>query len=284
MGIQFEKVNFNYAEGSNRENAALINVNLNIELNDYIAIVGHTGSGKSTLIQHMNALLQPTEGVVTILNREVIGGKKNRNINEIRKKVGLVFQFPEYQLFEETVEKDIMFGPMNFGASKEDAKKKAKEVVRMVGLDDEMLNRSPLNLSGGQMRRVAIAGILAMDPTVLILDEPTAGLDPQGQEEMMKIFNDLHTLHNKTIIIITHDMNYVAKYAKRVIVMNHGEVVFDDTPNILFQQQNLLKKLQLDLPDVTKIINELEEKLQIQLDKSIFDVEQLSKMIINKVK
>jgi len=276
MGIQFEKVNFKYAEGSSRENKALIDIDLDIELGSYIAVIGHTGSGKSTLIQHMNALLQPSSGVVTILNKKVIGGKKNRDINLIRKKAGLVFQFPEYQLFEETVEKDIMFGPMNFGASKEEASKKAHEAISLVGLDDSFLKRSPLNLSGGQMRRVAIAGILAMDPQVLILDEPTAGLDPQGQKEMMEMFYNLYENHNKTIILITHDMNYVSQYAKRVIVMDHGRMVFDGKPFELFSQQDLIMQYQLDLPDIMKIIFQIEKKLGITIDHHINTVEALS--------
>jgi len=279
MAIQFEKVNFKYSEGSNRENAALIDVDLNIGLDDYIVVIGHTGSGKSTLIQHMNALLQPTSGTVTILDRKVIAGKKNKNINKIRKTVGLVFQFPEYQLFEETVEKDIMFGPMNFGVSKDDAIQKAKEVIKLVGLDESFLSRSPLNLSGGQMRRVAIAGILAMDPKVLILDEPTAGLDPQGQVEMMQMFDNLYRNHQKTIILITHDMNYVVKYANRVIVMNHGKVVFDGKPLDLFSKKDLLTQYELDLPDITKIIFDIENKLNIKLDKNVVDVKQLAEMI-----
>ncbi len=283
MGIQFEKVNFKYAEGSSRENTALIDIDLNIELGSYIAVIGHTGSGKSTMIQHMNALLQPTSGIVQIFDKKIIGGKKNRDINSVRKRVGLVFQFPEYQLFEETVEKDIMFGPMNFGVSKEDAAKKAREVIKWVGLDEAFLSRSPLNLSGGQMRRIAIAGILAMDPEVLVLDEPTAGLDPHGQKEMMEMFNNLHENHGKTIILITHDMNYVAQYAKRVIVMKAGRLVYDGTPGDLFTQENLITDYQLDLPDITKMIIEIEKKLDIKLDKRINTVDELSLALIRQL-
>ncbi len=283
MGIQFEKVNFKYAEGSTYENAALIDINLDIELGEFLAVIGHTGSGKSTLIQHMNALLQPTTGTVKILDKKVIAGKKNQGINSIRKTVGLVFQFPEYQLFEETVEKDIMFGPMNFGASKEEASEMAHKVIKLVGLDEDILSRSPLNLSGGQMRRVAIAGILAMEPQVLILDEPTAGLDPQGQKEMMEVFNNLYEKYNKTIILITHDMNHVAKYAKRVVVMDHGKIVYDGLPKELFLEKPLLKKCQLDLPDLSKLVVEIEDKLNIKLDNEIKSVEDLSADIIMKI-
>jgi energy-coupling factor transport system ATP-binding protein len=284
MAIQFEKVNFKYAQGSIRESAALIDVDLNIELGSYVAVIGHTGSGKSTLIQHMNALLQPTSGLVKILDKTVVGGKKNKGINSIRKTVGLVFQFPEYQLFEETVEKDIMFGPLNFGVSKEEAAIRAKDVIKLVGLDESFLSRSPLNLSGGQMRRVAIAGILAMNPEVLVLDEPTAGLDPNGQNEMMEMFNNLHVNHKKTIILISHDMNMVAKYAKRVIVMNKGQVVFDGLPMELFSQTDLLEVHQLDLPDVVKLANEISIKLNIQLDNQVHHVNDLAYQIIEKLK
>lgn len=279
MGIQFEKVNFRYAEGSTRETTALIDIDLKIVLEDFIAVIGHTGSGKSTLIQHMNALIQPTSGKVSIFDKVIIGGKKNRNINMVRKRVGLVFQFPEYQLFEETVEKDIMFGPMNFGVSKEEAAKKAREVIKLVGLDESFLERSPFNLSGGQMRRVAIAGILAMDPDVLVLDEPTAGLDPKGQIEMMEVFNNLYEQHKKTIVLITHDMNQVMRFAKRVVVLNQGRLVYNGTPQDLFSQIDLIKKYQLDLPDITKIIIDIENKLKVKLNKDLTQIDDLAKAI-----
>lgn len=280
MGIQFDKVNYLYARGTSQEKAALIDIDLNIDLNDFIAIIGHTGSGKSTLIQHMNAILQPTSGVVKILDKTIIGGRKNRDINIVRKRVGLVFQFPEYQLFEETVEKDIMFGPLNFGVTKEEAAFKAREALKWVGLDQDLLQRSPLNLSGGQMRRVAIAGILAMEPDVLVLDEPTAGLDPQGQKEMMEMFYNLHVNQQKTIILVTHDMNYVAQYANRVIVLNEGRIVFDGNTWDLFANYELIKKYHLDLPDITKLIIDIENKLGIELDHKINTVENLAQALV----
>ena len=280
MGIQFEKVNYLYARGTSQEKAALIDIDLNIDLNDFIAIIGHTGSGKSTLIQHMNAILQPTSGVVKILDKTIIGGRKNRDINIVRKRVGLVFQFPEYQLFEETVEKDIMFGPLNFGVTKEEAAIKAREALKWVGLDQDLLQRSPLNLSGGQMRRVAIAGILAMEPDVLVLDEPTAGLDPQGQKEMMEMFYNLHVNQQKTIILVTHDMNYVAQYANRIIVLNEGRIVFDGNTWDLFANYELIKKYHLDLPDITKLIIDIENKLGIELDHKINTVENLAQALV----
>ncbi|NLG81335.1 MAG: energy-coupling factor transporter ATPase [Bacilli bacterium] len=280
MGIQFEKVNYLYARGTSQEKAALIDIDLAIDLHGFIAIIGHTGSGKSTLIQHMNAILQPTSGVVRILDKTIVGGKKNRDINIVRKRVGLVFQFPEYQLFEETVEKDIMFGPLNFGVSKEDAALKAREALKWVGLEQDFLSRSPLNLSGGQMRRVAIAGILAMEPDVLVLDEPTAGLDPQGQKEMMEMFYNLYVNQHKTIILVTHDMNFVAQYAKRIIVLNDGRIVYDGDTWDLFANYELIKKYHLDLPDITKLIIDIENKLGIKLDHKINTVENLAQALV----
>ena len=275
MGIQFERVNFSYSEGTIREHQALIDINLTIELGSFLTVIGHTGSGKSTLIQHMNALLQPHSGTVRILDKEIIGGKKNTGVNQVRQRVGLVFQFPEYQLFEETVEKDIMFGPMNFGVSKEEAKQRAREAIKMVGLDEEMLQRSPLNLSGGQMRRVAIAGILAMRPDVLVLDEPTAGLDPQGQVEMMELFNDLHQRYNKTIILITHNMHHVLEYAERVIVMADSQIVFDGSPLELFCSRDFLETHHLGLPALFKLAYAIEDRLNIELDKRVKTVDEL---------
>lgn len=279
MGIKFDRVNFAYSQGTLREHHALIDINLNIELGSFITIIGHTGSGKSTLIQHMNALLQPQEGTVYILDKAIIGGKKNTGVNRIRQRVGLVFQFPEYQLFEETVEKDVMFGPMNFGVSKQEARQRAREAILMVGLDESILERSPLNLSGGQMRRVAIAGILAMQPDVLVLDEPTAGLDPQGQREMMELFNDLHKKYNKTIVLITHNMNHVLEYAQRVVVMNEGRIAFDGTPFELFSSRSFLEAHQLDLPDLLKLAYLIEDKLSMTLNKQVKTVDELAEAI-----
>ena len=224
----------------------------------------------------MNALLQPASGKVRIFDKIVIGGKKNRNINSVRKKVGLVFQFPEYQLFEETVEKDIMFGPLNFGAGKEEASIKARKALEMVGLDNSFLGRSPFNLSGGQMRRVAIAGILAMEPEVLILDEPTAGLDPRGQKEMMNIFRDLHNVFRKTIILVTHNMDHVIGYAERAIVLNKGKIVYDGKPLELFSKMNIINEYGLDLPEIIKISRDIENKLNISLPKNINSVDELA--------
>lgn len=188
------------------ERLALYDINASIKEGSYVAVIGHTGSGKSTLLQHLNGLLKPTKGQISLGDTVILAGKKNKELKKLRKKVGIVFQFPEHQLFEETVLKDISFGPMNFGVKKEDAEQKAREMPQLVGLSEELLDRSPFELSGGQMRRVAIAGVLAMDPEVLVLDEPTAGLDPRGRKEIMDMFYELHQRGNLTTILVTHSM------------------------------------------------------------------------------
>ena len=211
MDIRFKQVDFTYQPNTPFEQRALFDINLTIQDGSYTAIVGHTGSGKSTLLQHLNALVKPTKGQVTIGERVITPETDNKNLKPIRKKVGIVFQFPEAQLFEETVERDIAFGPKNFGVSDEEAKKLAKKMLDLVGLDEKYLQHSPFELSGGQMRRVAIAGVLAMEPEVLVLDEPTAGLDPKGRKEMMEMFSRLHKEHNMTIVLVTHLMDDVRR-------------------------------------------------------------------------
>ena len=262
MAITFQKVGYEYPQ-LQQQKYAIAEIDLFIEpTKEFVAVIGHTGSGKSTLVQHMNALLTPTTGLLNVFGHEVAKGKP---LSPIRKRVGMVFQFPEYQLFEETVERDIMFGPTNFGASKEEAKVKAADVLGMVGLDASLLTRSPFSLSGGQMRRVAIAGILAMEPDILILDEPTVGLDPAGQEEMMKLFLALHETYHKTLIIVTHDMNVVAEYAKRVLVMKEGRLAFDGTPQDLFSDQTRLETYQLGRPDISHVMHALGTALNLTI-------------------
>lgn len=262
MAITFQNVGYQYPQLQQKK-YAISEIDLFIEpTKEFVAVIGHTGSGKSTLVQHMNALLTPTTGKLTVFDHEVAKGKP---LSPIRKRVGMVFQFPEYQLFEETVERDIMFGPTNFGVSKEEAKAKAAEVLEMVGLDASLLSRSPFSLSGGQMRRVAIAGILAMEPDILILDEPTVGLDPAGQEEMMNLFLALHETYHKTLIIVTHDMNVVAEYAKRVLVMKDGRLVFDGTANELFSDSGRLEAYQLGRPDVSHVLHALGTTLNVTI-------------------
>lgn len=265
MVIKFESVSHTYNLGTPMEQRVLQDVNLLVERGQYLAVVGHTGSGKSTLIQHMNALLKPTSGSVTIHNKQINNSAKAKRLKDIRQKVGLVFQFPEYQLFEETVEKDIMFGPMNYGVSEEEARRLATEVISIVGLEADILQQSPFNLSGGQMRRVAIAGILAMEPDVLILDEPTAGLDPRGQKEIMKIFEDLHQNYQKTIILVSHDMDLVCQYAQQMIVMHRGEIKLQGTPKEVFAQIDVLNDCGITLPIPAKNYQRFAEKFGLSL-------------------
>ncbi len=267
MGIRFNQVSYDYSSFSEGLYTAIRDINLEItEKHEFIALVGHTGSGKSTLAKHMNALIFPSSGNLEIFGHKITN-KRNKKIkyNDIRKKVGLVFQFPEYQLFEETVEKDIMFGPMNFKISKEDARKLAKESLNLVGLDDSYLQRNPYNLSGGEKKRVSIAGILAMDPEILVLDEPTSGLDPAGKRVLMDLFKKINETTGKTIVIITHDMDLVYEYFTRVLVMNDGRLIFDGTPEVLFKKDNLFKE-HLDYPNTIKVLKHLNSKLGLNLN------------------
>lgn len=260
MDIRFEQVDFTYQPNTPFEQRALFDLNLTIENGSYTAIVGHTGSGKSTLLQHLNALVKPTKGTVTIGDRTIVPETNNKNLKPIRKKVGIVFQFPEAQLFEETVAKDIVFGPKNFGVSEADATRLAAEMLDLVGLDASYLERSPFELSGGQMRRVAIAGVLAMEPEVLVLDEPTAGLDPQGRKEMMAMFQRLHEERGMTIILVTHLMDDVANYADHVIVLEKGKMVKSGTPQDVFQDIDWLKEKQLGVPTAASFAEKLMAK------------------------
>lgn len=267
MGIYFNEVTHEYTSYSKKTYKAIQNISLNIEKNnEFVALIGHTGSGKSTLAKHMNALIFPTSGSVEIFGK-TITHKRDKKIryNQLRKHVGLVFQFPEYQLFEETVEKDIMFGPLNFKVPLEDAKKIAKESLELVGLDETYLKRNPFNLSGGEKKRVSIAGILAFDPDILVLDEPTSGLDPAGKNTLMKLFTEIHQKTNKTIVIITHDMDLVYEYFNRVIVLKDGELSFDGTPDNLFRS-DVLDINHLDYPNTIKTLKYLKETLQLDVD------------------
>lgn len=260
MDIAFEKVNYWYQAGTPFAVQALYDINLNIPAGAFTAVIGQTGSGKSTLIQHLNALLKPTEGQVIIGDRTITPETKNKHLKPLRKKVGLVFQFPENQLFEETVLKDIAFGPQNFGISQEEADKLARQTAKMVGLDESLLERSPFDLSGGQMRRAAIAGVLALEPDVLVLDEPTAGLDPRGRNEIMGLVRQLQAEKHLTIVLITHQMDDVANYADHVIVMAHGHMVRQGTPREVFSNVAWLNENQLELPTATAYANQLIQK------------------------
>ncbi len=279
MEINFRNVNFTYDSKSKLE--TLKNINLTISKDgEFISILGHTGSGKSTLVQLMNALIIPTSGNLTILNHEIKTKKqKNKNLKEIRKQIGLVFQFPEYQLFEDTVLKDVMFGPMNFGKTKEEAKEIAIKTLKDLNVDESLYEKSPFNLSGGQKRKVAIAGILASNPDILILDEPTVGLDPVGKHELLELLKHIHETTNKTIILITHDMNVVTKYTNRTLVLNSGELVYDGSTKELFHNYKKLEQYNLDLPYISKIALKLKEKQLIDFNKLPLTLDELYNMI-----
>ena len=258
MGIQVKNIFYTYQKKATNATQALMDVSLEIKDNDFLAIVGETGSGKSTLAQMFNALLIPDKGDV-LVNDYVINYKnrKSRKLRGLRKQVGLVFQFPEYQLFEETVEKDVAFGVKNFGVKGEEALNRAHEALKQVGLDESYFKRAPFDLSGGEKRKVAIAGILAIDPDVLIFDEPTAGFDPQSSKDLMKLICDFHK-QGKTIIVITHDMDLVNTYAQRVVLLEKGELAFDGTPAELFSFIQGYDRL--DIPTVIKVAIALKEK------------------------
>ena len=260
MDIRFKQVGFAYQAGTPFEMRALHDVTFSVKDGSYVAIIGHTGSGKSTILQHLNALLKPTEGIVELGDKIIDSTTGNKDLKPLRKKVGIVFQFPEAQLFEETVEKDIAFGPKNFGVSEEEALNIAAEVVKTVGLPEEVLKKSPFDLSGGQMRRVAIAGVLAMKPEVLVLDEPTAGLDPKGRLEMMEMFYKLNKEQNMTIVLVTHQMNDVSDYADHVIVIEAGNVVKEGSPKEVFSDASWLLEKQLGVPTTLAFVEKLKEK------------------------
>ena len=277
MSIIFRKVSHTYSPKTPFEYEALNKIDLTFGDGKMIAIIGHTGSGKSTLVQHMNALLLPTSGEVQV-DDYIVKPLKNKGLKQLRKRVGLVFQFPEYQLFENTVEKDIIFGPKNFGVGEEECKEIAKKVIKQVGLDESYLEVSPFELSGGQKRRVAIAGILAMNPDVLVLDEPTAGLDPNGAKEMLDLFVSLNK-QGKTILIVTHEMDYVLEYCQECVVMKDGYVVYQGTPTSIFADNDILEKCELDCPSSFELAKKLKEKGMILDLSKIKNVETLAKEI-----
>lgn len=259
MGIALENVNFTYQEGTPLASAALSDVSLTIEDGSYTALIGHTGSGKSTILQLLNGLLVPNQGSVRVFDTLITSTSKNKDIRQIRKQVGLVFQFAENQIFEETVLKDVAFGPQNFGVSEEDAVKTAREKLALVGIDESLFDRSPFELSGGQMRRVAIAGILAMEPAILVLDEPTAGLDPLGRKELITLFKKLHQ-SGMTIVLVTHLMDDVAEYANQVYVMEKGRLVKGGKPSDVFQDVVFMEEVQLGVPKITAFCKRLADR------------------------
>ena len=283
MAISFKELSYIYDEGMPYAHTALDNVNLDISEGKITAIIGETGSGKSTLVEHLNALLLPSKGEVEVLDHVIVAGKKNKGLKALRKDVGLVFQFSEYQLFEETILKDVAFGPKNFGVSEDEAYKKAIEALKMVNLDKSLYNTSPLDLSGGQKRRVAIAGILAIDPKVLVLDEPTAGLDPKGAKEMIDLFVSLNRKYKKTIIIVSHDNEMVYNYADETVLMSHGKVLYAGDTLTLFNDEKLIQENNLLEPQIVTLKNEL-KKQGFNIESSVRTLDELAKVIAKEIR
>lgn len=258
MAIILDKVNYVYSEGTAYQINALKDINLKIGDGEFIGIIGHTGSGKSTLMQHMNGLMKATSGNIYFNGQDIYD--QDFDLRELRSRVGLVFQYPEHQLFETTIFDDVCFGPKNQGLSKDEAGLRAFEALKQVGMPEELYYQSPFDLSGGQKRRVAIAGVLAMKPEVLILDEPTAGLDPAGRDEILDLIARMHRERKITVMLVSHSMEDVAKYVQRIIVMNQGSVMFDDTPREVFKHYRELEQVGLAAPQVTYLMHELREK------------------------
>lgn len=272
MSIKIENLSYVYMPKTPFEKKALDNVNLEIRDGEFLAVIGHTGSGKSTLIQHLNGLLQPTEGKIYVDGTDITA--KDVKLVDIRKQVGLVFQYPEYQLFEETIEKDISYGPSNLGLDKEEILRRVKKSMEMVGLDyNEYKDISPFDLSGGQKRRVAIAGVIAMEPKVLILDEPTAGLDPKGRDDILEQIKILHEKYKMTIILVSHSMEDVGKMAERIIVMNNGNIELEGKPSKVFKEIDTLERIGLAVPQVTYLMRELNRR-GFNVSEEVYTIEQ----------
>lgn len=277
MSIRAEHLNHIYGDGTVYEQYALRDVNFEIQDGEFVGLIGHTGSGKSTLIQHLNGLLKASSGAIYYNGENIYG--EGYDMRALRSKVGLVFQYPEYQLFEVDVFSDVCFGPKNQGLSKEEIEERAKDALRQVGLDEKFWEQSPFELSGGQKRRVAIAGVLAMKPEVLILDEPTAGLDPKGRDEILDELTALHRDKHMTIILVSHSMEDIARYADRIMVMNHGEKVFDGPPRQVFHHYRELERIGLAAPQITYIIHELRDH-GVLIDPDLITVEEARDAIL----
>ena len=279
--IKTEHLNYIYQPGMPYEHKALCDVNIEIPDGDFAAIIGHTGSGKSTLIQHLNGLIKPTSGKIFINGIDIT--KPKLDLRDVRRRVGLVFQYPENQLFEETVYRDIAFGPKNLGLSDDEIKERVIEAAHLVGIDDDILDKSPFDLSGGQKRRVAIAGVLSMHPETLILDEPTAGLDPKGRDSLLSLLTGLHEKLSMTIILVSHSMEDVARVAKHVIVMNNGSVYMNGTVSEIFERGDELVSIGLNIPEITRLITKLNE-MGAALPKDIYTVKYASQILDGAMK
>ena len=277
MSIELKNVTYTYSPGTSYEIHALKDINLNIPDGQFIGVIGHTGSGKSTLIQHLNAMIQPTSGTVSYNGEDVWA--ENYNRRALRSEVGLVFQYPEHQLFESDVLSDVCFGPMNQGKSREEAEEEAKKALLQVGFKEKNFKKSPFDLSGGQKKRVAIAGVLAMNPKILILDEPTAGLDPKGRDEILDQIAELHKVRGITIILVSHSMEDMANYVQRIVVLNHGTLMLDGTPSEVFSHVQELEQVSLAAPQVTYLMKDL-EKAGFPVDTTVTTIEEAKKEII----
>lgn len=282
MSIVAEKVSYVYMPGSPFEAEALSGVSFTIADGEFVGIIGHTGSGKSTLVQHFNALIKPTSGKMTVQGVDI--GEKGVSLNSLRQKVGLVFQYPEYQLFEETVEKDVAFGPKNLGLPEEEIQSRVEEALRLVGLDQKMLgSRSPFELSGGQRRRVALAGVLAMNPEVLILDEPSAGLDPHGRNEILALVSAIHEERGCTVIMVSHSMDEVARVASRVMVMDHGHLVMDGAPRQVYTQGEKLQQIGLGVPATVQLSQLLRDR-GLEVPEGILSLQEMAQWVLDQCK
>ena len=283
MAITFKSLSYIYDEGMPYAHHALKDINLNIEEGKITAIIGKTGSGKSTLVEHLNALLVPSSGSLEIEDTIILPGKKNKGLKALRKKVGLVFQFSEYQLFEETILKDVAFGPKNYGASEQEAIAKAKLALKMVGIDESYYETSPFDLSGGQKRRIAIAGILALEPKIIVLDEPTAGLDPKGSQEMIDLFVKLNKKAGITVILVTHDNEIVYNYADNTVLMADGEVRYSGNTLELFNDKEKVKEFNILEPKILSVKNALNDK-GFKIPSNVRTIEELAKYLSKELK
>ena len=282
MSVDIRGLTYIYNEGLPFESRALDDIYLNIEDGEFIGLIGHTGSGKSTLIQQLNGLLKPSSGTIFINDFEVTG--RDASLVSIRKKVGLVFQYPEYQLFEETIYKDVAFGPMKLGLDESEIERRVYESLRMVGLDpEEKRDQSPFEMSGGQKRRVAIAGVIAMEPEILILDEPTAGLDPHGQDEILAQIKKIHEERGTTILLVSHSMEDISKLADRLVVMNHGRIDLVGTPKEVFRHEERLLQIGLGVPRVVSLMNMLRQR-GYELDEDIITMEEAKQKILEMIR
>ena len=279
MSIIVQELSYIYAKGTPFEKAALKNINLKINSGEFVGIIGHTGSGKTTLIQHLNGLLKPTSGKIFVNNIDV----SSKKLRELRKQVGIVFQYPEHQLFEETVKKDIAFGLQKYGTSEKDIELGIYDAIKAVGLNEDILDKSPFEISGGQKRRVAIAGILAMKPSILILDEPTAGLDPKGRDDIFDFISQLHKNSNITIILVSHSMEDIARLVDRVIVMNKGGIELDGSATEIFKEVDRLENIGLSAPQITYLMRKLNGAIP-DINNNIFTIDEAKKEIIKYLK